>query len=146
MRVLRCLPVICCLSILVGFFVVQASPQDYGVELLVYDKDHWMDGLTPGQRKTKGISDEEYDARDQRGDIIEIHEYPYYSRFGPEHWGGHAFRVIVVKGITIEQAKALRLGQRISPTGKRARRIANAKAAEVETVNNITDLIIEARQ
>lgn len=127
---------------------LMAQPQDYGVELLIYDKDHWLDDLSPTQLqdyyKSGKVTKDDYDNRTQRGDIIEIRKWPFFSVRDPKGWGGHAFRVIVVKGITVEQAKALHLGER-NEDGSRTTRILNGKVTEVQTVNSINDITISAK-
>lgn len=134
------IPVIC---VLTGMYaVVISQPQDYGVELLILDKDHWMDGLTVAKRQSKNISDIEFNSRDQRGDIIEIREWPFYTL--PDHWPQtmeDAFRVVVIKGVTLKEAEASLWGGR-DLTGRRAKRVSNNKTAEFETFNTIDDIDI----
>lgn len=127
--------------ITIGVAVVTSQPKEIGVELLVYDQDHWTESFTIEQLKAKGITQAQYDARDQRGDIIEIHEYPYWSKMDPSHWGGHAFRVVVVKNMTIAEAKALHWGQQYD-SGKRQARVVNLKTFEIETKNSTGDITV----
>ena len=134
------IPVMC---VLLGLYAIAASqPVDFGVELLVYDNDHWTEGLTASARSNRKVSQAEYDIRDRRGDIIEIHEWPFWTL--PSHWSKKmeaAFSVVTVKGITVEQARAQLWGER-DLSGRRARRIASAKVSEFETFQRVGDVDI----
>ncbi len=134
------IPVMC---VLLGLYAIAASqPVDFGVELLVYDKDHWTEGLTEAARTNRAVWQVEYDVRDRRGDVIEIHAYPWYSL--PGHWPKtmeDAFRVVIVKGITVEEARAQLWGGH-DLSGRRAKRVASDKVSEFETFQRVDDVDI----
>ncbi len=135
-----CILVVCIVS---GFFAIASSgTQDFGVELLVYDTDHWTDELSGAERSLRKVQQIEYDQRDRRGDIIEIHEWPYWSQ-GLSVEMGKAFRVVVVKGITIQEARSMKWGQ-CNAIGRRAMRVANNKIVEIETINNLADISVRS--
>lgn len=75
----------------------------YSAEFLIYDKDHWMDALTPTQLKEYVAKYEnfqaKYDARYQRGDIVEVREDGFYTSTLKGDLSKWAFRVVVVPGL-----------------------------------------------
>lgn len=75
-------------------------------EFLIYDMDNWMDKLDPTTLK-KYLADgkltqEEYDNRDQRGDIIEVRPDGFWNTRG---CGKGQFRVVKVPGLAVEDVK-----------------------------------------
>jgi hypothetical protein len=75
-------------------------------EFLIYNKDHWMDALTPQQLDEYCLKYpnfmEKYNARYQRGDIVGIHEDGFWGD-GP-YPRKDVFRVVRVMGMTLKDA------------------------------------------
>jgi len=77
-------------------------------EFLIYNKDHWMDALD--QQKLDEYCFkypnfmEKYNARYQRGDIVEIHEDGFWGT-GP-YPRKDVFRVVRVTGMSLKDAQA----------------------------------------
>ena len=74
------------------------------MELLIYNKEHWMDSLTQEeiteQSKTNEHFMEKYNSRYQRGDIVEVREDGYWDQRG---FNKNAFAVVRVEGINPEK-------------------------------------------
>ena len=76
-------------------------------EFLIYNKDHWMDALTPQQLDEYCLKHlnfmDKYEARYQRGDVVEIHEDGFWGT-GP-YPRTDVFRVVRVSGMSVQDAK-----------------------------------------
>ena len=77
-------------------------------EFLIYNKDHWMDELTPEQLKQNRWKyshwDEKYNARYQKGDIVEVRPEGFFT--GPKAHGFdyNAFRLVIVKDLKVDES------------------------------------------
>jgi len=80
-------------------------------ELLIYDKDHWMDSLTEEQIAKLVSENKEfqskYDERYQRGDVIEVRPDGYWTGEKAKGFNRNAFRVISVPNISRENLEYL---------------------------------------
>lgn len=70
-------------------------------EFLIYKGPHWMDALTQAridryQARNEHFLDK-YNARYQRGDIVEIREDGFWANRG---WGTHAFYLVKIPGLS----------------------------------------------
>jgi hypothetical protein len=119
--------------------------QAQGAEFLIYDKDHWMDALTPGQVKKYAAKYDDfqskYDGRYQRGDIVEVREDGFYTSTLKGDLSKWPFRVVVVPGLKAD-------AQYMLPTLTKRRRFsivfgAGTKQATVELQNlELTDKVL----
>ncbi len=77
-------------------------------EFLIYNKTHWMDELSVAEIaervKENSHLQAKYDARYQRGDIVEIRPDGYWSQDRAGH-GKHAFALVVLPGLGIKDAQ-----------------------------------------
>ena len=70
-------------------------------EYLIFNKDHWMDSLTQEYLDTKDIKFiEKYDARYQRGDIVEQRENGYWTT--GKGFNKNAFVVVVCEDEAVD--------------------------------------------
>ena len=80
-------------------------------EFLIYAKDHWMDALTDKEiaayvkKYPKFMA--KYNSRIQRGDPVEWRPDGYWTGKGGKKYRKDVFAVIVIKGITDQQAKQM---------------------------------------
>lgn len=91
-------------------------------ELLVYNRDHWMDdndaytnahlrieqddSLTPAQIiKSKENLTNKYNARYQRGDVVEVRPDGFWTDGTRKGFGEHAFALVVIPGLSLKDAE-----------------------------------------
>ena len=78
-------------------------------EFLIYNKEHWMDSLTEEQikeyiaKRPKFL--EGYEARYQRGDVVEVRPDGYWTGEKAKKYRKDAFLMVSVPGISFEEAK-----------------------------------------
>ena len=76
------------------------------MELLLFWKDHWMDALTPQEVADRVALNpkfqNKYDARYQRGDVVEVREDGYWDTRGFDH---DSFCVVQVPGMALDKTK-----------------------------------------
>ena len=113
----------------------------YGAEFLIYNKDHWMDALTP-QQVTEYVNkypnfQAKYDARYQRGDIVEVREDGFYTSTLKGDLSKWVFRVVVVTGL-----KADNMYVEPTPTKRRRYNILDGATKTVHTISNIGDMTL----
>lgn len=78
-------------------------------EFLIYNKDHWMDALTQEQveeyvEKYPNFQ-AKYDARYQRGDVIEVRPDGYWTESKAPGYDKSAFLLVTVPGLKFDDAK-----------------------------------------
>ena len=77
-------------------------------EYLTYNMTHWMDKLTPEQLKQNQMKysywDEKYNARYQKGDIVEARPDGFFTGPKAHGWDHNAFRLIIVKGLKVDES------------------------------------------
>ncbi len=94
----------------IAIFLIMCIPCS-AVEMLIYDKDNWMDALTEAEVTERWQKEpdfrREFDARWQRGDVIEMHEDGFWT--GPKARGfDHvAFRMLSIPGVSLESVRYL---------------------------------------
>ncbi len=76
-------------------------------EFLIYNKDHWMDSLSTAEIIER-VKDNEhfqakYNARYQRGDIVEVQPDGHWTNRGT--WSEHAFVLVVIWGMSKEETQ-----------------------------------------
>ena len=78
-------------------------------EFLIYNKEHWMDALTPKQIKHHCLRHpkfrQKYNARYQRGDIVEVRPDGFYTGANAKGFRRDTFRVVAVLGLSIDAAR-----------------------------------------
>lgn len=113
----------------------------YGAEFLIYDKDHWMDLLTAQQVtqmvKDKTITQDEYDARYQRGDIVAVKPDGHFTSTLKGDLSKWSFRVVVVEGLPADQAYT-----DSTATKKRRYNIQDGALKTIHIVSNIQDITV----
>jgi len=71
-------------------------------ELLVYNKDHWMDALLPEEVASRASAHKtfqrKYDARWQRGDVVEVRPDGYWTGPNAPGYSKAAFELNTVQG------------------------------------------------
>lgn len=76
-------------------------------ELLIYNKSHWMDALTPEQVAERVQASPEfqrkYDARYQRGDVVEVREDGYWTE--KHGWNKKVFSLFCVRDLSVNDAE-----------------------------------------
>ena len=113
----------------------------HSAELLIYNKDHWMDALTPQQlieyNKKYPSFQAKYDARYQRGDIVEVREDGFYTSTLKGDTSKWAFRVVVVEGLNADNMY-------VEPTLTKRRRfnIMDGATKTIHTVSKIEDITL----
>jgi hypothetical protein len=119
-------------------------------EFLIYNRDHWMDSLTPEQIAEHKKRDEnfqaKYDARYQRGDIVEVRENGAYSGTLKGDLSNWPFRVVVITNHAADEfyAQPVMIGEDIL---KKARfNIQDGDGLRTHTVSNITDVTITDKE
>lgn len=71
-------------------------------EFLIYDKDNWLDALTPAEVMNKAMQFggeaflKKHEHRLRRGDIIEMHEDGFWDNRGFDE---EAFRLVTIPGL-----------------------------------------------
>ncbi|MHC4704494.1 MAG: hypothetical protein ACYTFQ_28425 [Planctomycetota bacterium] len=115
-------------------------------EFLIYDKDHWMDSLTPQQiaqhRKRHTNFQAHYDARYQKGDIVEVRENGGYTSTLKGDLSRWPFRVVVITNLQIDApyGRPLVSGEEVV---KKARfSIQDGDGKKVHVVSNLSDITI----
>lgn len=113
----------------------------FSAEFLIYNKDHWMDALTPQQlieynKKYPGFQ-VKYDARYQRGDIVEVREDGFYTSTLKGDLSKWAFRVVIVTGLKPENKY-----MESTLTKRRRYNIMDGATKTVHTVSKIQDIIL----
>lgn len=95
------------LALILAFCLITSSSL-YAAEFLIYDKDHWMDELPPQELRrpisSGQISQEEYDSRYRRGDVVEVRPNGYWTGPRAKGFNREAFRVITVPAMPYEAA------------------------------------------
>ena len=80
-------------------------------EFLVYNKENWMDALTQKQIDEHLVDDDDfmtkYNARDQKGDIIEVREDGYWTDGKRKGFGSPAFSLVTIPGMSYSEAQYL---------------------------------------
>jgi len=79
-------------------------------EFLVYNKEHWMDALSPMEVAVRIANDsrfkEAYDTRDRKGDVIEVRPDGFWTDGKRKGFGAaKGFALLVVPGLKAETAK-----------------------------------------
>ena len=78
-------------------------------EFLIYNKDHWMDALDQKQLDEYCMKHsnfmQKYNARYQRGDIVEIHEDGFWTGANAKGFDKSAFRMLSVPGMSLKDAQ-----------------------------------------
>ena len=96
---------------LLFIFLLCVSVQLFAVELLVFNKAHWMDALSVAEVTDRTEENEHfqqrYDARYQRGDIIEVRPDGYWTDGKRKGFGSHAFALIIIPGVSVDDAQGL---------------------------------------
>lgn len=76
-------------------------------ELLIYDKDHWMDALTPQEVATRNLNDasfqSRYDSRWVRGNVIEIQPDGFWYGHLSRSYDQKNFRLLVCPGKPVSE-------------------------------------------
>ena len=113
----------------------------FGAEFLIYNKDHWMDSLTPEQLveyvKKYPNFQAKYDARYQRGDIVEVREDGFYTSTLKGDLSRWAFRVVVVTGLKADNKYV-----ESTPTKRRRYNIPSGATKTVHIVSKIEDVAL----
>ncbi len=93
-------------------FLLTFGVNAFSAELLTYDMDNWMDSLTQKQIDEHNNKDadfqRQYDAREQRGDIIEVRPDGYWTGYGgypAKGFDHNAYRVIALPGVAVKDVK-----------------------------------------
>ncbi len=113
----------------------------FSAEFLIYNKDHWMDALTQTQideyvQKYPNFMDK-YDARYQRGDIVEVRPDGFYTSTLKGDLSKWAFRVVVVTGLKAENKY-----MEATLTKRRRYNILDGMTKTVHTVSKIEDITL----
>jgi len=78
-------------------------------EFLIYNKTHWMDALTNKQKDELRVRDKyfdtKYNARYQKGDIIEVRPDGYWTGQNARGFDTSAFKVVSVPGLEVDTTK-----------------------------------------
>lgn len=78
----------------------------FGAELLIYDKEHWMDKLSPTEVSKLTPHDKVgYDARYQKGDVVEIRPDGFWTGPTARGFNQDAFRVIALPGVSVKSVE-----------------------------------------
>jgi len=128
---------------------------DSGIELLVYNKDHWMDSLTEKQLSEKdSLFLLKYNARYQYGDIIEVRSMGYWGAAPKHGFNKSAFVVLKVSDIIFKDAthytdsKYDTIGSKIITTKRRKYKtslnLSTALSGEI-TVSDLTSALIGSK-
>jgi hypothetical protein len=76
------------------------------MELLIYNKAHWMDALSGGEVTTRAAADPtfqaKYDARVQSGDIWETRPDGTYTGKDKQGYDTGNFRLILISGMPVD--------------------------------------------
>ena len=79
------------------------------VELLIYDTQHWMDRIAVGDialKIAKGkITQQEYEARHRRGDIVEVRPNGYWTGEKAKGFNKKIFTVLTVPAVKYKSAR-----------------------------------------
>lgn len=77
------------------------------MELLIYNKEHWMDSLTERELANMVKDDPKfqikYDSRYQKGDIVEVREDGYWTGKRAKGFNKDAFLVISRPGVLVDR-------------------------------------------
>lgn len=77
-------------------------------EFLIYNKNHWMDALSKEQIeeyiKRYPNFQAKYDARYQRGDIVEVRKDGFYTSTLKGDLSRWSFRVVCVPGLPVDKS------------------------------------------
>lgn len=79
-------------------------------EFLYYDKEHWMDSM-PQKRFDELLARNgdkflrKYNARNQRGDLIQSYPDGYWTDGKRKGFGSHAFGLLIVTGMSFKESK-----------------------------------------
>lgn len=78
-------------------------------EFLIYNKEHWMDALTQEQldgyvQKYPKFMDK-YNARNQRGDVVEVRPDGYWTGSKAPGYDKSVFLLVTVPGLKFDDAK-----------------------------------------
>ena len=118
-------------------------------EFLIYNKDHWMDSLTQGQIRgyTKNNPNfmDKYNARYQRGDIVEVREDGFYTntlKGDLTQASTGAFRYVSIPGLEADKAymEPVMGGDTIAK--RRRYSIQDGNTKTVHSVTNIADITL----
>jgi len=79
-------------------------------EFLVYNKEHWMDNITPERfsELVKREGDEfikKYNSRYQKGDIIEVRPDGFWTDGRRKGFGSEHFALVCVPGLSVRDAQ-----------------------------------------
>ena len=75
-------------------------------ELLIYNKEHWMDKLTPNQ--IKGYIKKypnfqaKYDRRYQKGDIVDVKEDGFFTKTLSSN-NKYPFRIVIIPNLVVDK-------------------------------------------
>ncbi len=119
-------------------------------EFLIYNKDHWMDALTPEKvaeyvKKYPKTFQTKYDARYQRGDIVEVREDGFYTSTLKGDLSKWAFRVVVVEGFKVDKKYTESIIQGGVMLKKRRYNILDGATKDIYTVSKIEDIILTGK-
>lgn len=114
-------------------------------EFLIYNKEHWMDALSPEQvkdyvKRYPKTFQAKYDGRYQRGDIVEVREDGFYTKTLKGDLSKWAFRVVCVPGL-----KSDKMYMKSTPT-KRRRYAIPVKDGVVTTRATINDIGLQDKE
>ena len=91
-------------------------------EFLIYEQEHWVDKLDPKVLQeyiaSGKVTQAEYDARYRRHDIVDIYEDGRCKGDG-KSWGGHAFRLVKVPGLSVAEARQYMHGSSVKAARRR---------------------------
>lgn len=92
-------------------FLLCISAQLFAVELLVFNKAHWMDPLSAAEVAERVKENEhfqqKYDSRYQRGDIVEVRPDGFWTDGKRKGFGAPDFALVIIPGVSFEDAKGL---------------------------------------
>jgi hypothetical protein len=116
-------------------------------EFLIFNREHWMDKLTPEEVSERTKTDEhfkeKYDARYQKGDIVEVQEDGFWSKNkvlpNESKW-----KLVKIPGMSKEDAKQY-MESELQDDGrkivlKRKYKIKDVKVKKNGDVVSITDI------
>ena len=117
-------------------------------EFLIYNKDHWMDKMTPERyqelMKTPNFA-QKYLSRYQRGDVVEVREDGFYTstlKGDLTKASTKAFRVISIPGLKPDKKYMEPVLDGDKVTKRRRYRIQDGDTKTVHTVSKIEDLTL----
>lgn len=96
------------IPVLVVLVILALCARAYSAEFLIYDKDHWMDALTQGQideyvNKYPNFQ-AKYDARYQRGDVVEVRPDGYWNGSKAHGYRKDVFLLVTVPNLPFKDA------------------------------------------